>query len=382
MRISGLSIKSLRNHIETDLELSDGLNVFYGLNGSGKTSILEGVSICGFSKSFLPCSDSSLVRNGDEFYFVSANSKNDLDIDYRIAVRYANGQKKQIKSTLGDNLLPKDVIGEIPMIILSPDYKAITFGAPEDRRQFIDRVLSQASRIYLDDLMKYRHTLKQRNSLLFRAKADRSVDYSELEPWTDLLVRTGVDIILRRRKFIEEFTPKFNETYRDVVEGREVVDIKYVSNGFDDISEFAKISKDDLIGYYLNIFARNRDSEIQRGTTIFGPQKDDIQILINNGIARDYASQGQHKSLLISLKFTEFYILKDKKNETPVILLDDIFSELDEERTKKVFDIIEANSAQTFITLTDAQQIKKVIGSKIHWSFFKLNNGIAVKEIN
>ncbi|MFH1051878.1 MAG: AAA family ATPase, partial [bacterium] len=205
MKISGITIENVRNHLGTSIDLDFGLNVFYGLNGAGKTSILEAVSICGFSKSFLPVLDSSLINTGNNSYSVMAKAVSDNDIPYKISVTYEKSKRKRISSTIGDNLLAKDIIGEMPMVILSPDYKSITFGSPEHRRSFVDRLLSQASKIYIEDLMNYKRALKQRNSLLSDFASGRKFELSHLKPWTELLIKTGSDIMLKRLAFLDEF---------------------------------------------------------------------------------------------------------------------------------------------------------------------------------
>jgi DNA replication and repair protein RecF len=160
-----------------------------------------------------------------------------------------------------------------------------------------------------------------------------------------------------------------------ITEADEVVNLEYSSNGIDkEILNNFSVQKD--VYDYLNISSKKLlKNEIKRGVTLFGPQKDDLRITINDGIAKEYASQGQHKSLLISLKFAEYNFLKNKKNETPIILLDDIFSELDKERTKKVFDMIINNQCQTFITSTEETEMKKLLKNYDKCKFFEVDKG-------
>jgi DNA replication and repair protein RecF len=373
MRFSGLRINNLRNHIETDVKFNDVLNVFFGLNGSGKTSILESIAICGFSKTFLPVSDSSLINFDFDFYSISADAVNDLNVPYKINIAYEKGKKKKINSSIADNMLPKDIIGVAPIVVLSPDYKAITFGSPDFRRQFLDRLLSQSSKFYMEELYKFKRAIKQRNALLSMAKFDRRFDLASLSPWTNVLILSGSELIYRRMKFVEEFRNDFKETYRTVSDGKETVDLEYVSyiiNGTN-----TSLSLEQIKDKMSDIFQKSRNDEIQRGVTLFGPQKDDLKIMINGGVAKEVASQGQHKSLLISIKLAEFNFLLSKRKETPLILLDDIFSELDGKRMEKVFDLIWSNSAQTFITVTEPNSIKSIIGQSKRCSFFEVDNG-------
>ncbi len=375
MRINRLQINNLRNHSASDLSFDDSLNILYGLNGAGKTTVMEAISICGFSKSFMPSSDASVICEGRESYLVSCKAVNDYGIPYQAAVNYFTGKKKKINSTFGDNLNPKDIIGELPMVILSPDYKMITFGAPSDRREFLDRLLSQASRLYMEELIRMKKAMKQRNNLLTQAKNGVPVDYSLIEPWNAIFVRASAEVIIRRRNFIADFIPYFRKVYNEIAGDREEVGIAYLPDSLDE-SAVPEITKEEIIDIYDRTLISRMREEYARGVTSIGPQKDELRIAVNGRLARDAASQGQHKSLLISIKFAEFEFLKNQKNETPLILLDDIFAELDNERANKVIQLIRAHNAQTFITLTDKRYIEGFLGGMSCRSFLVENGQV------
>lgn len=382
MRISRLYIADLRNHTETTLGLSDGLNIFSGNNGSGKTTILEAISICSFSKSFLPVAESSLVNMGKSCYTVSLEARSDLKVPYRAAVKYGIADKKRISSSLGDNITPKELIGMIPVTVLSPDFKNITFGAPQDRRNFLDRALSQLSRVYYEDWLNLRKCIKQRNNLLSYGKKNGRFDFETLESYTEMFILASSSVVYRRKKFIEEFANYFIDFYRQVSGGKEIVGIKYQPNGFsaDEIS--AIWCKEEASEIIRKNAERLKIAETSRGATLFGPQKDDLAIMVNGGLSKEIASQGQHKSLLISIKLAEFVFLKNKLGETPIILLDDIFSELDETRTGFVMDIVSQNAAQTFITLTEDDKLKKNLSQTMPYKLFSVKDGhVSEKEI-
>ena len=230
MRIEKLNISNLRNHTYNEIEFSEGLNIFYGLNGTGKTTILEAIAIAAFSKSFLPVQDTSLLKAGKDKYAISLKAINDYGIPYNITITFDKKNKKEINSNIGDRLSPKEIIGEIPCIILSPDFKSITFGAPGDRRGFIDKLLSQSSRKYLEELIKYRKTLRQRNYLLQQAKISNSFDADLFATLTDLLIKSGAEIVNKRIGFIKRFKPIFNEIYKYVSESEEMVTLDYRPN--------------------------------------------------------------------------------------------------------------------------------------------------------
>ncbi|MBM2816841.1 MAG: replication and repair protein RecF [Ignavibacteria bacterium] len=373
MRISKLIIDNLRNHEHTELHVSDGLNVIFGSNGEGKTTILEAISICSFSKSFLPTSDSSLIQNGVSQFTVSITAENDMKLPYKAGVQFAAGARKKIHSSYGDNLTPKDIIGCLPTVALSPDFKSLTFGAPSDRRSFIDRLLSQSSRTYMDNIYRLNKCLKQRNSLLSSAKSLGATDMELLDSWTEEMIKSSVEIISRRSSFINEFIPVFNRYYEIISGGKEQVSIKYEPSRLDTNDE--TLEKEKILQVYNELAQKLRKEEMRRGITLFGPQKDELKIMINSGVAKEYASQGQHKSLLISIKFAEFEYLKESTHETPVFLLDDIFSELDSQRSEKIISLLKENSAQTFITITNPQRLISFIPAS-RSKFFKVAGGV------
>jgi DNA replication and repair protein RecF len=372
MKINNLILNHFRNHIESEYNFSDKINVMWGNNGVGKTSILEAISVCSMSKSFVLHSEYSLINREYKSFFVSANCTNELQLPYKINVSYTSNAPKQINSSYGNKLLPKEIIGTIPLVVLSPDNKNITNGSPEYRRQFINGILSQSNKYYLEKLYEIRKILKQRNSLLHQiSKLQNNTDSTQymplLENWTEFFINTNVEIIQRRMEFINEFNPYFVDAYKTVSDGKEEVKIIYspdsisekiIEDTNDSIATIKNNIKEELQNRANNI----QQGEVKRANTLFGSQKDEFKIMINGGIARDYASQGQHKSLLIALKFAEFKYLLEKKNETPIILFDDIFSELDKNRIEKVLKILSESEAQIFITLTEPNLIEVDIG--------------------
>lgn len=369
MKLKSIHILNFRNHKNTNITFGENLNVIFGLNGEGKTTILEALSVCSLSKSFLPTKDNNLIKFGSDKYCLEAKCKSDLNIPYKITVEFDNLNKKKINSSIADNLLPKHIIGEIPIVILSPDDKCITFGSPADRRNFLDKVLSQSNKIYLDDLVKLKKVIKQRNKLLNQFKKNNNYNKDLLNPWTDSLIDLSSEIILRRKRFIEDFSPLFLEYYNNISSSKEKVEIKYYAYGFESIPNSISEIKEILKSIYEN----KSESEFHRATTLFGPQKDDLIIKVNGGLAREIASQGQHKSLLISIKLAEYDILKKLKNETPIILLDDIFSELDKERISHVLKLVILEDAQTIITGTDVDNVSELLKNKIIKDLSKTN---------
>ncbi len=380
MLLNSLNINNLRNHIESDITLEPKINIFYGKNGSGKTTILEAISILSISKSFLPTIDSSLISSGKNYYNLTTKASNDLGVPYRINIKYNGSGRKVINSSYGDNLLPKNIIGEIPIVILSPDHKTITFGGPQDRRQFIDSVLSQSSKIFIEEALKSKKYLKQRNAILTSNLKERKIDKKLFEAITELFILSSAEVVHRRSKFIHDFKLFFLDTYKRISDENEEVDLVYIANTLNENIFSHVLEKNDIIESYQKKYERICDKEFQRGITLFGPQKDDLEITIGNKTARDAASQGQHKSLLLSLKLAEFDYLRNIKNETPIFMLDDIFSELDSERSHNINKIVNDIDCQTFITITNRDKFNAFRHVSSNVSYYKIVKGIVRKE--
>ncbi|MBK9249245.1 MAG: DNA replication and repair protein RecF [Ignavibacteria bacterium] len=369
MYIRSLSLMNLRNHEQTDVEFSPEVNIIEGENGAGKTTILEGISICGLSKSFLPTSEPLLIRQGADFYRSSASAESSLGVTYKIAVQYTAGSRKLIGSSIGENLSPKDIIGEMPLVVLSPDFKEITFGSPDNRRRFIDMLLSQSSKRYAEESLNLKRILKQRNNLLSQGKLHGNINLDLLDVWTSSFIETSAEIAYRRMSFIREFTPYFIEAYRGVAGEAEPIVLRYDPDSLPIQFTDSNPTLQDIEAEYLEIANRRKIEEMRRGVTVFGAQKDDLYIGINGGNAREIASQGQHKSLLIALKTAEFEFIRAAKDEMPIMLFDDIFSELDSARTSRVFENIICSHAQTFITTTESDSLRKAIPDGVQSAF-------------
>lgn len=373
MKVDSISISHLRNHINTHLDFSDDFNIIFGDNGAGKTTILESLSICSISKSFLPTPETQLIKFGESEFNLSLKATSDLNIPYSINVNYNNVFKKKINGTLGDNLKPKDIIGHLNAVIVSPDFKNITFGGPIFRRSFLDKAISQVSKTYYEELIRNKKSLKQRNSILQKAKKDKSLNNQLLDSWTNIFIESSAKIISKRSDFIRDFIEYFNLNYKDVSKNIEHVSIKYNPYGFND-SE----NSFDLISIKNKLFEialSRKKIEIDRGQTTFGPQKDDLDFLINNGLAKNIASQGQHKSILVSLIISEYDYLKNLNNEKPIVLLDDLFSELDDKRCENVFELLKERKTQAFITITNPSKVKNFNQMNSSFTYIQISNG-------
>ncbi|MCC7437220.1 MAG: DNA replication/repair protein RecF [Armatimonadetes bacterium] len=361
MRIRRLTFQNIRNHTATQLLAADGVNIITGMNGQGKTSILEAISVCTLTRSFVGTQDASLIRRGEKFFESSVEGVSDYGVTRRFDVRYDPNIGKTIRLDGSPAGNAAQVIGAAPTVVLSPDMKAISGGGPGERRRFIDMVISQAKRRYLEDLMQYRRILKQRNAVLATGlKQRRPVDRNLIETYDEGLIERAAHLMMERTQFIEEFAPLLAQTARDVADGADHVAIRYQPDCVREPRTSVADYRDALWLRSKQVFAE----EQRRGATLFGAHRDDIRMEINGGDVRVAASQGQHKTLLIGLKVAEFHYLARQCAETPIILLDDIFGELDAYRAERVYDLTR-NLAQVFLTVVSFDMLPFLRGRNL-----------------
>lgn len=351
MQIRTVGLHDVRNHVATELHCAGHVNVLTGRNGSGKTTVLESIGMCAIGRSIVPVPDAALVRHGSESATMSVTANRDLGAPWSVKVTVREGARKRIETSLASNATVRDLIGELPVVALTPDHKAITFGAPADRRAFVDAVMAQASSRFRDLLYELRRVLKQRNAVLAM-----QADDGTLTTWTTAFTACSAEIIVRRQHFITELAPRVREAYGMVSNAEEVIDVGYRPDTVTDPTDV------DTVRQQLDeAAARLQMAELRRGTTMFGPQKDDIDLTINGGLVRETASQGQHKSLLVALKLAECEVLMHTRNERPVVLLDDVFSELDRSRIERVMHGVLTMGMQCFVTTTEGDSIGSLV---------------------
>ena len=348
MKICELHVRNFRNHTHTDAFFGDGVNAVLGENGEGKTNLLEAISYLCLTKSFFGSSDGIVLQVGEKTFDVGGEVETDSGLRYRIAVQYNHeAGSKQFLINKAPVEKFSEVVGQFPIVVLSPESGAITSGGPADRRRFLDFVIAQASKVYLEDLLEYRRVLRQRNRLLFESKVSRTDCSDAIEPWDEELSDRGARITHRRGVFLRELQPIIHEAYARIAGGEEQPAIAYqpavdYSNGADE-GEIRSRFQQDL--------RRKATEERRLGITLVGPHRDELELTINTLGVRSHASQGQHKTFLIALKVAEFLYLQAKRNERPVLLFDDIFTELDRPRSERLLELT-GSVGQAFITTT------------------------------
>ena len=344
MILSSLSLKNFRIHTDTKINFSGNLNYIVGGNGYGKTSLLESIYYLCTTKSCSSKADAEAVSFGKHEFEVSGNfevlTKNEVKVIYSIP-----GNKKYYFRN--NKLISKsaDIIGRFPVVLSTPSDHSITQGVPGERRKFIDSVISQASNTYLQILIDYNRTLRQRSALLQRIKETKNYALEdELEAWTEKLLQNGLEIIKHRVIFINNFQPFVRSSYYRIMGKDEEPKITYYF--------LNNYSEEDIENRYKALLEERHNDELRRATNLVGPHRDDFIFAINGLNLKTYGSQGQHKTFQAVLRFAEFCYLKEVTGRSPLFLLDDVFGELDANRASKISEYL-GEVGQAFISLTD-----------------------------
>jgi len=378
--IRSVALEHVRNHVKTGMECSPDVNILSGRNGSGKTSVLEALSFCAIAKSFVPVPDQAVIQHGEPSCSATVHAMRDVGVPYSVSVGVRNGVRKKISNSLQSSCTPRDIIGEMPIVALSPDHKGITFGGPAERRAFLNGVMAQSSKHFAGLLFEHRRLLKHRNAVL-QMIGNGQATVGELDVWTQQYIAVSAEIAERRYEFLREFAPRIASIYTSIGSEQEHVTIAYEPAVISDVAA-ETMNAAWIAEQYATFAGLVRSREIARETTMFGPHKDDLRMHINGGLVRETASQGQHKSLLIALKIAECELLQERCNERPIVLLDDVFSELDEERSARVLEEIVRMGMQCFVTTTSGKDVVELIARKsidrqtpIHVSVFHFEQG-------
>ena len=334
MYIESVQLKNFRNYDSLELDLAQGTNIFYGNNAQGKTNILEALYLCGTTKSHRGSKDKDMIQFGkDESHIRMMVKKGELS--YRIDMHLKKNKAKGVAI----NGLPirkaSELFGVVNLVFFSPEDLNIIKNGPGERRRFLDLELCQLDRIYLTDLASYNHIVNQRNKLLKDIWVQPSLK-DTLDIWDMQMAEYGRKIIDKRREFIQEL----NETVRK---------IHYNLTG--GIEELNVIYEPDCTAENLeSAISAHRDKDMRMKLTSVGPHRDDLCVMANGIDIRRYGSQGQQRTAALSLKLSEIYIVKKKIKDTPVLLLDDVLSELDSSRQNYLLESI--SDIQTLITCT------------------------------
>jgi DNA replication and repair protein RecF len=360
LKVRQIQFVHFRNHRAFTFEPGDGLNIIYGSNGSGKTTILEGIHYCALTKSFLSIYDSEFVTYGKTFFLINGLFVNVKEKLTSIKVTYSRDTGKQVSVNTRNVPTFSEHVGTVPCITFSPADILIVNGAPAERRRFLDKAISQMDVKYLQALIQYRRLLQQRNALLLLIR-DRQADQNVLDILTEQLVEKAAIIVYARREFIEGIMPCVISKLR-IVSGGENPSLTYrcTFQNDDDVPH-----KDSMANHLLGHLKARRSEEIARGQTAAGPHRDDILFALDEKEIKKYASQGQKRTFIISLKLALYDYFQEHQKEKPICLLDDLFSELDSKRVSALLSIL-ADFGQTLITSTEKRTASYINSVNIH----------------
>lgn len=342
MQITEISLKNFRNYKVATLHFDPHTNCLIGDNAQGKTNILEALYICAFVKSFKNAKDSEIIKYDQDIaqiklHFIKNQRAQVIEVDLQ------RDNKKIIK--LNGVIINRhvDLIGTLNIVFFSPEDLKLVKGGPAERRRFIDREIAHLSKRYLDDLLHYNKVLNQRNRLIKQIK-ENNAQINMLAIWNEQLAHYGNAVIQRRLNYLDQLNQVATDVHAQISNQHESVQLSYESS-----LDITQIS--DIETQLLKQLTKNQTRDIKYGYTTTGPHKDDIKITIDQRDVRKYASQGQQRSIALSIKMSEIKIIESTIKEKPILLLDDVMSELDTHRQTTLINMIK--NIQTVLTTTD-----------------------------
>ena len=362
MILEKISLHNFRNLQRVFLEPSPAINILVGDNGQGKTNILESIYLLGTLSSHRTANDREMINWDKERAQVDVLlRKRDHSLKLTVTLE---GSNKRVQ--INDTPLEKksEFIGNLNVVLFSPEDLNLVKGGPSYRRDFLDIEVSQVSRYYHHLLSEYRHVLRQRNFYLKELRDNFKKEYGVLEIWDEKLVELGSRIIEKRLEVVEKLQILARLNQRKITGGKENLSIEYECS----LGEL----NPDIFSIFRKLLVNNRDEEVKRGYTLYGPHRDDLILKVNGMDIRKYGSQGQQRTTALALKLAELEFMKSESGEYPVLLLDDVFSELDQKRKDILLELI-AGRIQTFITATDLNILGKLKHSD--YKLFKVKQG-------
>lgn len=366
MIVKNLVLENYRNHTNTRILFSDRFNIFYGDNGQGKTNILEAIYLCASGRSHRTSRDSELIKFGCENFSIAAHVSKTGGLDKDIEISYYENQKKQIR--INDIPIKKigALMGNLYAVLFSPEDLFIVKQGPTERRRFVDITLSQIKPSYFYNLQQMSKILKQRNTLLKNISSNPKL-MDTVDIWNMRLAEVAAAIIKARRTFSIMLSGMAENQHNFLTGKSEKISFDYRCSfqisGQDDTEQIEKL--------YLVQLEKSMQRDIVLGYTTVGPHRDDYDIMINDKSLKLYGSQGQQRSAVLSLKIAEIELVKKATNQYPVLLLDDVMSELDKNRQKYLMDSIK--EVQTFITCTNKEHFGNLLSANSN--FFKIVGG-------
>ena len=350
MQITELTLRSYRSYETLHLAFDPGVQIFLGANAQGKTNIIEALYYAAFGRSHRTSSDAELIRVGADGAYIGLSFRRH-DVPGELSFTFARGARRRI-TYAGESLRQRDLVGLLPMVLFSPEDLFLVKGAPALRRRYLDAELSQASPAYYGELLRYTRILKQRNAVLKDIR-ERLAAPDDLPPWDAQLARSAAYIVTRRIAAVAQLGALSARVQAVLAAGEELtLAYEIAGAGAEDFAE--DDMTESLHLWYNKMLCEGRARDIARAATGVGPHLDDLVLRVGGMSLRSYGSQGQQRTGALALKLAELFYLQENIGEAPILLLDDVMSELDADRRRALLDFIRHEHIQTFITATDA----------------------------
>lgn len=342
MILKSITLTNYKSFSAKTVDLDPKINCFIGSNGVGKSNVLDAIYHLSFGKSYFNPISSQNIKHGEDFFAIKGSYRNESKEEV-VIINFKKNDKKVIKRNNKKYEKFSDHIGFIPLVIISPSDRNLIAEGSDIRRKFIDSVISQSDKKYLENLINYNKILTQRNSLLKLIFKNKNFDKQTIQVYDSQLESIGEKIHMKRKMFLNHFIPVFKDKYKSISNNNEDVDIRYKTD-----LEFDKLSV---------LLQENIEKDMFLQYTSKGVHKDDLVFNINDYSVKKFGSQGQQKSLLIALKLAQFDFLKSQNKNNPILLLDDIFDKLDKNRVKQIINLVSADDfGQIFISDTDEER--------------------------
>jgi len=360
MFLHKLSLTDFKNYRQAELVFSDKINCFAGNNGVGKTNLLDAIHYLSFCKSFFNPADTQNIRHDQDFFAINGSFMRNGDSPELVQCIQKRNQRKRFLLNKKEYDRLADHIGNFPLVMISPYDRDLINEGSDGRRRYIDSVISQFDKLYLDDLIQYNKVLLQRNALLKLFAERNYFDATQLEIWDEQMIRLGLLLFAKRRAFLESFISIFQHYYTYISGAIEKVDIRYDSQ---------------LLGGEMETLIREclpRDRSAQFSTV--GIHKDDLEFTLDGFPVKKFGSQGQQKSFVVAIKLAQFDYTRNIKGFKPILLLDDVFDKLDDIRVQQLISLVsQHNFGQVFITDTSEDRIRRIFDAmELDHKFFNL----------
>ena len=378
MHLNQLVLRNFRNYVDCEIDFPSRVNLITGGNAQGKTSLLEAIYFLSTAKSHRAYPNDELVRHDESWFYlkgiIASNADNDAAVPNEMTLEVSNQLQGQRRFKLNGDIQPRlsQWMGQFKVVFFSPESLTLVKGAPADRRRFIDLLICQIDAAYLKQLQDYQLVLKQRNELLKRIRGKQE-NPEQLEAWDDLLVEHGLFIIRTRARILEQLQVYAEKKHAELTGDHERLELEYqpspnidgalISDQQSSLEE--PCNRSEALGQFGKALEASRRIDILHGTTSVGPHRDNFSLVLETqrqGLtlredAKPYASQGQQRTIALTLKLSELEVIRHTTGKTPIVLLDDVVSELDDRRRTFLLDLLGRLNAQTFITSTQREAL-------------------------